>query len=182
MKTAIIAAKLFLCLTFMTGLLYPLAVFGYARAFYPAKADGGIITRDGLLIGAELIGQKFTKPEYFWPRPSAVDYNPMPSGGSNLSLTSRQLRENMKAQFGKLGKAAPADLVFASGSGLDPHISPAAARLQCARIAQARGVPEVDIISLMDSFTENRQFGVLGEPRVNVLRLNLALDGKRRHE
>lgn len=182
MKTGIIATKLFLCLTVMTGLLYPLAVFGYARVFYPAKADGGMITRDGLLIGAELIGQKFTKPEYFWPRPSAVDYNPMPSGGSNLSLTSRQLRESMKAQFDKFGKAAPADLVFASGSGLDPHISPAAARLQCARIAQARGVPEVDIISLMDSFTENRQFGVLGEPRVNVLRLNLALDGKRRNE
>ena len=179
MKTTITALKLFFCLTVITGVIYPLAVWGYAQAFFKYKADGGIILRDGKNIGMNLVGQNFTKPEYFWPRPSAVAYNPMPSGGSNYSLTSKQLWaavQERKDSFG--GKTVPADMLFASGSGLDPHISSESARMQCARVAQARKVLEVDIISLMDAMTEPRQFGILGEPRVNVLRLNLALDEK----
>lgn len=178
MKTIITAFKLFIALSVITGIAYPLAVWGYAQIFFQAQADGGVITRAGKSVGAELIGQKFEKPEYFWPRPSAVNYNPMPSGGSNLSLTSKQLQANIKAQEVKFGRAAPMELLFTSGSGLDPHISPEAARIQCARVAEARNVPEVDIISLADSMVEPRQFGFLGEPRVNVLRLNLKLDEK----
>jgi len=178
MKTTITALKLFLMLSIVTGIMYPLLVWGYAYAFFKEKTSGGLIMREGKTIGAELIGQKFTKPEYFWPRPSATDYNPLPSGGSNLSLTSKQLLATMAERKAKYGKNAPADMLYASGSGLDPHISPQAARMQCARVAKARGVAEVDIISLSESMTEPRQFGLLGEPRINVLELNLKLDEK----
>jgi len=178
MKTAIIALKLFLALSITTGIIYPLAVWGYAQVFFASKAGGGLIMRGGRPLGAELIGQKFTRQEYFWARPSAADYNPLPSGGSNLSPTSRQLLANVKAQQAKFGDGVTPDLLFSSGSGLDPHISPEAARIQCARVAGARGIPEVDIISLVSALTESRQFGFLGEPRVNVLRLNMKLDEK----
>lgn len=180
MRTLFMAVKLFAALSVLTGIIYPLGVWAYAQAFFSDKANGGIVSRGGQTVGAELIAQKFTRPEYFWPRHSAVDYNPMPSGGSNMSLTSKQLRESVAERKGKLGVNAPADLLFASGSGLDPHITPEAARFQCARVAAARGVPEVDIMSLVADMTEPRQFGFLGEPRVNVLRLNLALDEKYR--
>ena len=176
MKTITIALKLFICMSVITGIIYPLAVWSYAQAFFKDKADGGLIMRGGKIAGAELIGQKFAEAKYFSSRPSAVDYNPMPSGGSNLSLTSKQLQNAIKERKAEFGDAAPADLIFASGSGLDPHISPESARLQCAGVAKARGVAEADIISLVNSMTEPRQFGFLGEPRVNVLLLNLALD------
>lgn len=178
MKTTVTAVKLFLLLSIVTGLLYPLAVWGYAELFFRQQAEGGIISRNGRQIGAELIGQKFEKPEYFRSRPSAVDCNPMPSGGSNLSPTSKQLRDNVNAQRTKFGADAPADLLFASASGLDPHISPQAALSQTARVAKTRNAQEVDIISLVEGLTEPRQFGFLGESRVNVLKLNLALDEK----
>ena len=166
-------------MTVATGVIYPLAVWGYAQIFFRDKAQGSILLRGGVPAGSRLLGQNFNKPQYFRPRPSAVGYNPMPSGGSNYSPAGKAFQAALKerqAAFG--GEAAPADLLFASGSGLDPHISPQAARLQCGRVAQARGVPEVDIISLVEGMTEPRQLGILGEPRVNVLLLNLALDGK----
>ncbi|MFA6433932.1 MAG: potassium-transporting ATPase subunit KdpC [Elusimicrobiales bacterium] len=179
MRTLITAVKLFVCMTVVTGIVYPLTVWVYAKAFFSDKAEGGVIIHGGKAVGAELIGQNFTKPGYFWPRPSAIAYNPMPSGGSNLSLTSRQLRDTMKKRGGKFGGVdVPADLVFASGSGLDPHLSPAAAFIQCDRVAKARGVAKVDIISLVDGMAEPRQDGFLGEPRVNVLLLNMKLDEK----
>lgn len=179
MKTAATALKLFLLLAFITGVIYPLLVWGYAQAFFREKSEGSIVTAGGKAVGSELIGQDFSRPEYFRPRPSAVNYNPMPSGGSNLSLTSAQLQIIIKERKAKFGaRQVPLDLLFASGSGLDPHISPEAARIQCARVAKARGVPEVDIISLVDSIAETRQYCFLGEPRVNVLRLNLKLDDK----
>jgi K+-transporting ATPase ATPase C chain len=176
MRITVQAIKLCLLLTAVTGLLYPLAMCGVCGGIFPDKATGGIISRDGSPVGAELIAQNFAGDKYFWPRPSSANYNPMSSGGSNLSLTSAQLRAAMKTQRDKFGADAPGDLVFASGSGLDPHISPQSARLQCARVAKARNAQEVDIISMVERCTEPRQFGVLGEPRVNVLKLNMALD------
>lgn len=174
MKTFWPAVKIFLVLTFITGVVYPLAVTGFARIFFPGKAGGS----------PELIGQAFKEPRYFQGRPSATGYNPMPSGGSNLSPVSLALQKQaadntaafLTANPAAAGHAVPSEMVFASASGLDPHITPEAARLQCARVAKARGVPESDIISLIDAVTEQRQIGFLGEPRVNVLMLNLKLD------
>jgi len=184
MKTFWPAVKIFLVLTFLTGLAYPLAVTGFARVFYSGKASGSFVKKGGATVGTELIGQAFKAPGYFWGRPSAVGYNPLPSGGSNLSPVSLALQKQaadnaaafLAANPAAAGQAVPAELVFASGSGLDPHITPAAARLQCTRVAKARGVAESDIISLVDAATEQRQVGILGEPRVNVLLLNLKLD------
>ena len=179
MKNLITAFKLFLSMTVLTGIVYPFAVWCCGQAVFKKQAEGSILTVNGREVGSELIGQSFSRPEYFWPRPSAVNYNPMPSGGSNLSLTSAQLQAALKDRKAKfIMKTIPPDLLFASGSGLDPHISPEAAHIQCARVAHMRGVPEVDIMSLVDAVTEPRQTGFLGEPRVNVLRLNLRLDGK----
>ena len=186
MKTFWSALKITLVLTFITGLAYPLAVTGFARVLYPRKAGGSFIESGGKAVGSELIGQAFKAPNYFWGRPSAIGYNPLPSGGSNLSPVSLALQKQaadntaafMAANPEAAGKPVPSEMVFASGSGLDPHISSEAARLQCARVAKARGVPEIDIISLVDAITEQRQIGFLGEPRVNVLRLNLKLDEK----
>lgn len=177
MKTTIIAIKFFLCMTVLTGIVYPLAVLGYAQALCNSKANGSIINAKGQAVGSELIGQNFSAQRYFIGRPSAVSYTALPSGGSNLSPTSAQLRaavNERQTSFG--GGNVPADLLFASASGLDPHISPEAALMQCARIAAAYGVGQADIISLVDSMTEPEQAGFFGEPRVNVLMLNLKLD------
>jgi K+-transporting ATPase ATPase C chain len=178
------AVKIFLLLTFITGLAYPLAVTGFAKIFFSGKAGGGFIESGGKTAGSELIGQAFKDPRYFWGRPSAIGYNPLPSGGSNLSPVSLALQKQavdntaafLAANPGAAGKPIPSEMVFASASGLDPHITPEAARLQCARVARVRGVPEVDIMSLVDGLIEPRQAGLLGEPRVNVLRLNRKLD------
>jgi K+-transporting ATPase ATPase C chain len=137
------------------------------------------VTVDGKIAGSALIAQKFTRPEYFHPRPSAVDYNPMPSGGSNLSPASAALRT---AAAGRMAEGAAGEMLFASGSGLDPHISPEAALGQAGRVAQARGLRKVDIISLVERVVEARTFGLLGEPRVNVLLLNIELDRKYPYE
>jgi potassium-transporting ATPase KdpC subunit len=188
MKSVILVAARFTLITLvLTGVAYPLAVTGLAQAMFPARANGSIVTdRKGVAIGSELIGQGFAKPYYFWPRPSAAGdkgYDANGSTGSNLSVTSKKLRERVGGDVARLQKAhpdaagpLPDDLVTASASGLDPHISPAAARWQTARVAKVRGVSIERVQQLVDASVEGRDLGFLGEPRVNVLVLNLALD------
>src|SRR6266403_401946 len=179
------AALAFLVLTFLTGVIYPLIVTAFAQLF-SGKATGSVIVVDGKAVGSELIGQPFTDPKYFWSRPSATSpqpYNGASSSGSNLGPTNKALAEAVADRIKALRDAdpvnkapVPADLVTASASGLDPHISPQAAQYQVSRVAKARGVEEGKVGSLVEQYTEPRTLGVLGEPRVNVLRLNLALD------
>src|SRR5438445_2925585 len=179
------AALAFLILTFLTGIIYPLIVTAFAQLF-PDKAAGSVIEVNGKAVGSELIGQPFSDPKYFWSRPSATSpqpYNGASSSGSNLGPTNKALAEAVADRIKRLREAdpgntapVPADLVTASASGLDPHISPEAAQFQVSRVAKARGLTEERIQELLDRHTEARTFGVLGEPRVNVLRLNLALD------
>jgi len=173
-------------LTVLTGLIYPLAVTGLAQLFFPEQANGSLIVQDGKVLGSKLIGQHFDEPKYFWGRPSATapfPYNAAASGGSNLGPTNPVLIDAVKARVAALRAAdpgndlpIPVDLVAASGSGLDPHISPAAASYQAKRVARARSLNENRVLALVSKHTEGRQFGVLGEPRVNVLEINLALD------
>lgn len=180
------AITLLLALTIVTGVLYPLAVTGLAQLIFPSRANGSLIVRDGKAIGSDLIGQPFSDPKYFWGRPSATApfaNNSLSSGGSNLGPTNSALTDAVKQRIDALHAAdpgnqtaIPVDLVTASGSGLDPHISPAAAQYQLARVARARGRSEHEIAQLVAQATENRQLGLLGEARVNVLRLNLLLD------
>lgn len=178
-----------LLLTALTGLAYPLAVTGLAQLLFPHQANGSLISVGGRPVGSELIGQPFSDPRYFWGRPSAtapMPYNGSASSGSNLGPTNPALAEAVAARITALQAAdpgnttpVPVDLVTASASGLDPHISPAAAAYQVARVARARGLSATAVGELVAKATEGRQFGVLGEPRVNVLRLNLALDALR---
>jgi K+-transporting ATPase ATPase C chain len=179
------AAALFLVLTLLTGVAYPLLVWAIAQAAFPHQANGSVILRDGKPVGSELIGQSFDDPRYFWGRPSATDpaYNSASSTGSNLGPTNRDLLKAVKERVEAIRKAhpeqtgpVPADLVTASGSGLDPHISPAAAEYQVVRMAKTRGLNANRVRQIVAEHTEGRTLGVLGEPRVNVLRLNLALD------
>lgn len=180
------ALMMLLILTILTGVMYPLAVTGLAQLLFPTQANGSLMTRDGKVIGSELIGQYFDEPQYFWGRPSATSpypYNAAASSGSNLGPTNPVLIEAVKTRVAAVRAAdpgneapVPVDLVTASGSGLDPHISPAAALYQAHRVARVRGVQESQVKDLVALHTEGRQFGLLGEPRVNVLKLNLALD------
>ena len=187
MKTLIRpAVTLFILLSIITGLIYPLLVTGIGQALFPQQAAGSLIERDGKLVGSRLIGQNFTDPKYFWGRPSATSpypYNAAASGGSNLGPLNPALKEAVESRVKALriadpGNAAPVpvDLVTASASGLDPHISPAAAEYQVTRVARARGLAPETVRNLVTRQTENRQWGIFGEPRVNVLELNLALD------
>ncbi|MGD9520790.1 MAG: potassium-transporting ATPase subunit KdpC [Tepidiphilus sp.] len=179
----------FVLLSVLTGLLYPLIVTGIAQSVMPHEANGSLLLKDDKLVGSELIGQAFSDPKYFWSRPSAttpMPYNGLASGGSNLGPTNPALLEAVKARIQALREAdpgntapVPVDLVTASGSGLDPHISPAAAAYQVARVARLRHMEEAKVEALVARYTEPRQFGLLGEPRVNVLQLNLALDAAR---
>jgi potassium-transporting ATPase KdpC subunit len=180
------AITIFALLTIITGVIYPLIVTGIAQVAFPHQATGSLITVDGKTIGSELIGQPFDDPGYFWGRPSAtlsMAYNSASSSGSNLGPANPALIFAVEARIKALQEAdpdntlpIPVDLVTASGSGLDPHISVASALYQVHRVATARGLDEADVIALVNQYTEGRQFGFLGEPRVNVLLLNIALD------
>lgn len=177
-------------MTVLLGIAYPLAMVGVAGAAFPGQAGGSLVQKDGKVVGSSLIGQSFTGETYFHGRPSATTdtdpadstktvaapYNAANSAGSNLGPTSRALIDRVKEDADKLGKGVPVDLVTTSGSGLDPHISPKAASWQVARVARARGLPEAEVQALVARQTEGRMYGLLGEPRVNVLQLNLALD------
>jgi K+-transporting ATPase ATPase C chain len=180
-----IAILMTLVTTVIFGLLYPLAVTGLSQLFFPARANGGMIVRHGQVVGSRLIGQPFSSDWYFHPRPSAAGagYDPVaPSGGaSNLGPTNKQLVDRVKGDVEKLhaenpGAAIPVDLVTSSGSGLDPEISPAAAEFQIPRVARARRMSESDLRGLVARHTLGRQFGLFGEPRVDVVELNLDLD------
>lgn len=186
MKENLRTAVLFtIVTTIIFGLLYPLAVTGLSQFIFPSQANGELIVKSGRVIGSRLIGQPFTSDRYFHPRPSAAGngYDPVaPSGGaSNLGPTNRALVDRVNSDIQKLraenpGAPIPIDLVTTSGSGLDPNISPAAAEFQAPRVAHARNMPEESLRALVAKHTQDRQFGVLGEPRVNVLELNLELD------
>jgi K+-transporting ATPase ATPase C chain len=177
---------LFLLLTVLTGFVYPLVVTGVARVAFADQAQGSLIVRSGKMVGSRLIGQSFSDPKYFWSRPSATSpqpYNGTSSGGSNLGPLNPALTDAIKMRIQALqaagpgNKAAvPVDLVTASASGLDPHISVAAAQYQAARVARARGLSVAAVQRLLATYTAGRLWGVLGEPRINVLELNLALD------
>jgi K+-transporting ATPase ATPase C chain len=179
---------LFLLLSVLTGLIYPGVVTGIAQWVMPAAANGSLIVRDGKAIGSALIGQPFSDPKYFWSRPSATGpqpYNGLASSGSNQGPMNPVLKEAVESRLAALHAAdprntrpVPQDLVTASASGLDPHISPAAAEYQIPRVARARGIDEATLRALVAEHTQPRELGVLGEPRVNTLPLNLALDAR----
>ena len=180
------AVSLFLLLTLITGVFYPMAVTGIAKVAFPEAANGSLIFKDGKAVGSRLIGQNFTDPKYIWGRPSATSpqpYNASASGGSNLGPLNPALTDGVKGRIAAL-KAAdpdntgaiPADLVTASASGLDPHISPAAAKYQIERVARARQIDTAVVKAMVARFTEERQWSIFGDARVNVLELNLALD------
>jgi len=187
MKTFVTALKLIALMTIILGIVYPLVITGITQAVFPHRSNGSLLTINGKVIGSALIGQKFESERYFWSRPSAVDYNPLPSGGSNLGPTSAELSKQIIQRRSVLltangmseGAIIPLDLLFASASGLDPHVSPQAARFQISRVARARGFDrntENQLKELIGEYTEPRTLVILGEPRVNVLKLNLALD------
>ncbi len=188
MKTqTVIALKFLLVMTILCGIVYPLLMTGVAQLSFPSKANGSLIKKDGKIIGSELIGQKFDSTIYFWSRPSAIGYNPIPSGASNYGPTSDTLRKLVEARrqlFAKMNSienvlSIPKEMIFTSGSGLDPHISPAAALMQVGRISLARHFDknqQEKLLEKVKEMTEAPQFLFLGEQRINVLLLNFALD------
>lgn len=172
-------------ITLLTGVVYPVVVTAFAQLVFPHQANGSLVMRDGKSVGSVLIGQPFSRPDHFWGRPSAtspVPYNAAASGGSNFGPLNPDLEKGVRSRTEALRNhdpglaSVPADLVTSSGSGLDPHISPAAAEVQVRRVAAARGLSDDEVRRLVRLHTDGRQFGLLGEPRVNVLRLNLALE------
>ncbi|ADB18748.1 potassium-transporting ATPase, C subunit [Pirellula staleyi DSM 6068] len=181
----LIAARLLLMVSLVTGVAYPLAVTAIAQVLFPRQANGSLLYVDDQAVGSELIGQNFSRDDYFWGRPSATSgtpYNGGASSGSNYGPLHPSLAESVEARMKKLAlseevsRQVPVDLVTSSGSGLDPHISPAAARFQIARVAKARKMDPQQLEQLIDNNLEDRSLGILGEPRVNVLKLNLLLD------
>jgi K+-transporting ATPase ATPase C chain len=182
-RNLVVASLMTLVTTVLLGVLYPLAITGLAQVLFPDKANGQLIERDGKIIGSRIIGQSFSSPGYFRGRPSAAGsgYDAANSAGTNLGPTNKKLIDAVTGQIEAARKenplaTVPIDLVTSSASGIDPHISPAAAAFQVPRIARERGVSEAEIRRLVDAHTSGRQFGILGEPVVNVLELNLALD------
>jgi len=186
-KIIITSIKFLLLMTIVTGIIYPFFIFGIAKIFFPVKSNGSLIEVNQIIIGSELIAQKFDSSTYFQSRPSAIDYQPMPSGASNFGPTSRKLKDisdslrkaylkkNMLSENTKI----PSDAIFSSGSGIDPHISPMNAFLQSGRISNERNYDtnkKKQLTELINRLTEKPQFGFLGEPRINVLKLNLELD------
>ncbi|WP_420263922.1 potassium-transporting ATPase subunit KdpC [Candidatus Magnetominusculus dajiuhuensis] len=182
-RTSIISLVVF---TVMLGIIYPMAMTGVSQVLFPDKANGSIIEKNGKAVGSALIGQPFSDPRYFWSRPSATTpypYNASSSSGSNLGQNNPDLQKALSDRIAAL-KAAdpentqpiPVDLITASGSGLDPHISPAAALYQVRRVAKQRGIGEGLVLSLVETYKESRQLGILGDPVVNVVKLNMALD------
>lgn len=185
LRSLFIAVRTLLALSVVCGVLYPLAVTLVARAAFPEQAGGSVVVRNGVVIGSALLGQPFDDPRYFWGRPSALapEYDPSNSSGSNLGAGNEALLQLQRERSTRLRDAhpraqslPPVELVTASGSGLDPHLSPAAARWQAARVAAARERSEQEILELIERNVAPRTFGLLGEPRVNVLRMNLELD------
>lgn len=187
LRASYVAGLMILVMTLLMGAIYPLVVTGLSRLLFPQQACGSLISRDGRLVGSALIGQRFTGPAYFHGRPSVAGnqgYDAASSSGSNLGPTSKVLIERAAGLAAKVrsendlppNAPVPGDLATASASGLDPHMSVDAAYLQVPRVAQARGLPEEEVKALVEKHIEGRQFGILGEPRVNVLKLNLALD------
>jgi potassium-transporting ATPase KdpC subunit len=187
MRTIITSLRAIFILTVLTGIVYPTLVIIFSHFIFPLRANGSLITINNEIVGSELIAQKFQSEKYFWSRPSAIDYNPLPSGASNLSPTSRDLQkivEQRKIIFTEKNFLSPnillpTDMIFSSGSGLDPHISPEAVLLQVQRVALARGFDEVKVNrlrSMIQKMAEPLQFGFLGQPRINVLLLNIELD------
>jgi K+-transporting ATPase ATPase C chain len=189
LQTSLQSIRALLVLTVLTGVVYPLVVTGISQLGFARQANGSLIEKDGKVLGSRLIGQPFSDTKYFWSRPSATSpmpYNGASSSGSNQGPTNPALKEAVEGRVKALrdagadpSKPVPVDLVTASGSGLDPHISPAAAEYQVARVAKARNIPEDKLRELVQKHTEGRQLGILGEPRVNVLTLNLDLDNVR---
>ncbi|MBC7421220.1 MAG: potassium-transporting ATPase subunit KdpC [Bdellovibrio sp.] len=185
MKHFLPAFRILLFLTLVTGVAYPLLITGIATTFFRQEASGDLILKNQQPIGSVKLAQKFASPKYFWGRPSAIDYNPQSSGGSNLSQNSLDLKKlydermvTLKAANPSQLENPPQDLLFASGSGLDPHISPAAAQYQIQRVAKARALNSSQLEKLVNDMTKDRQFGIFGEPTVNVLSLNIALDAQ----
>jgi K+-transporting ATPase ATPase C chain len=189
-KQITVALKILAVMILLTGVSYPLIMTALAQLTFPKKANGSLIWKNGEIAGSYLIGQKFDSSAYFWPRPSAVDYNPLPSGGSNLGPTSEKLEKlvaERSASFISLNyiqkpASVPKEMLFASASGLDPHISPESARMQLERVAQSRGFTDNEkqqLLQLILSKSEKPQFFLLGESRINVFELNLSLDNIR---
>lgn len=183
MKYIMPAIRFKIFMIVLLGLIYPFAMTGITQVIFPRQASGDFISRGGQVIGSAKIAQSFEKPEYFWSRPSAIGYNPLPSGGSNQGQASQDLKKVVDERRAKMKSAhpdqtiePPQDLLFASASGLDPHISPAAAQYQLLRVAKVRSISVEQIQKLVEQATEERRLGLFGEPTVNVLELNLALD------
>lgn len=177
-KTAI---RIFLFMTVLTGVIYPLFITLVAQLTMPNLSNGSLVQKANQPIGSLLIAQKTTDERYFWPRPSAIDYDPIkPSGGSNLGPTSQKLKDAVEQRKHKIGNEAPSELLYASGSGLDPHISLKAAYFQMSRVAKARAIQESELKKTIDSIAEGKQLGFLGPRYVNVLLLNQALDDRKR--
>lgn len=176
MKTIIESIRILLVLTVLTGLAYPLVVTGIARVAFHDASVGSIAKQGDAEVGSKLLAQKTESAKYFWPRPSGADFATVASGASNKGPTSADLAKSIDERREKFGKDAPDELLTASGSGLDPHLSPAAAKYQAPRIAAERKIPVEKVNQLVDRLTEGPQLGILGETRVNVLALNLALD------
>lgn len=176
MQTILSAIRLLAVLTLLTGFAYPLAVTGLGRALFASASGGSLVNRSDQTVGSELLAQKFESPRYFWPRPSAGAFATVASSASNQAPTSDALRKAVIERQAKFGAGAPPDLLTASGSGLDPHLSPEAALFQAPGVAHARQLPVEKLNAMIEETTERPQLGFLGEPRVNVLKLNLALD------